>query len=54
MLKLVFGLFGAAMVVAFLSAFILKVKEPAMTTVAVIGVVMMLIDLWQARNEKDV
>jgi xanthosine utilization system XapX-like protein len=53
-MKLLFGLLGAAMVVAFLAAFILKVKEPAMTVVAVIGVVMMLVDLWQARNEADV
>lgn len=54
MLKLIFGLLGAVMVIAFLSAFILKVKEPAMTAVAALGVVMMLVDLWQARNEKDV
>lgn len=53
-MKLIFGLIGAAMVIAFLSAFILKVREPAMTVVAVLGVVMMLVDLWQARNEKDV
>jgi xanthosine utilization system XapX-like protein len=53
-MKLFFGLLGATMVVAFLAAFILKVKEPAMTIVAVIGVVMMLVDLWQARNEADV
>ena len=53
-MKLLFGLMGAALVVAFLAAFILKVKEPAMTIVAVIGVVMMLVDLWQARNEADV
>ena len=53
-MKLIFGLLGAAMVVAFLAAFVLKVKEPAMTTVAVIGVLMMLVDLWQARNEVDV
>lgn len=53
-MKLVFGLIGAAMVIAFLSAFVLKVKEPAMIAVAVVGIVMMLVDLWQARNEKDV
>ncbi len=53
MMKLVFGLVGAAMVITFLIAFVVKVKEPAMMVVAAIGVVMMLVDVWQARNEKD-
>ncbi len=53
-MKLWFGLLGAAMMIAFLASFVVKVKEPAMVVVAVIGIVMMLIDLWQARNEPDV
>lgn len=53
-MKLWFGLLGAAMMIAFLASFVVKVKEPAMVAVAVIGIVMMLIDLWQARNEPDV
>lgn len=52
-MKLIFGLIGAAMMVAFLAAFVVKVAEPAMAVVVVIGVVMMLVDLWQARNEAD-
>jgi xanthosine utilization system XapX-like protein len=52
-MKLVFGLIGAALMVAFLASFVIKVREPAMIVVVLIGVVMMLIDLWQARNEAD-
>ena len=52
-MKLLFGLLGAVMMVAFLASFILKVKEPSMMAVAAIGIVMMLVDLWQARNEAD-
>ncbi|MDP3083899.1 MAG: hypothetical protein Q8N44_09450 [Rubrivivax sp.] len=52
-MKLLFGLIGAALVIAFLGSIAIKVKEPAMIAVMVIGVVMMLVDLWQARNESD-
>lgn len=52
-MKLLFGLVGAAMMLAFLASFVIKVKEPAMMVVVAIGVVMMFVDLWQARNEVD-
>ena len=52
-MKLIYGLIGAGLLIAFLSSFIIKVKEPAMMGVAAIGIVMMLVDLWQARNESD-
>jgi hypothetical protein len=52
-MKLLFGLLGAALMVAFLASFVVKVKEPAMIVVVLIGVAMMLVDLWQARNEAD-
>ncbi|MEO5696791.1 MAG: hypothetical protein ABIQ60_06600 [Burkholderiaceae bacterium] len=52
-MKLWFGLLGAAMMLAFLASFVIKVKEPAMMVVVVIGVVMMVVDLWHARNEED-
>jgi xanthosine utilization system XapX-like protein len=52
-MKLVFGLLGATLMVTFLASFVIKVREPAMIAVVLIGVVMMLIDLWQARNEAD-
>jgi tetrahydromethanopterin S-methyltransferase subunit D len=52
-MKLLFGLMGAALMIAFLASFVLKVREPALVTVVMIGVAMMLVDLWQARNERD-
>jgi xanthosine utilization system XapX-like protein len=52
-MKLLFGLIGAALMVAFLASFVIKVKEPAMIVVVLVGIVMMLVDLWQARNEAD-
>lgn len=52
-MKLLFGLIGAAMVIAFLASFVLKVPEPALIIVMLIGVGMMMVDLWQARNEVD-
>lgn len=52
-MKLLFGLIGAVLVIAFLGTIVIKVREPAMIIVVLIGVVMMLVDLWQARNEAD-
>ena len=52
-MKLWYGLFGAVVMVAFLASFVIKIKEPAMIVVVLIGVVMMVVDLWQSRNESD-
>lgn len=52
-MKLWFGLLGAAMMIAFLAGFVIKVKEPAMIIVVLVGIAMMVVDLWQARNEED-
>ena len=52
-MKLIYGLVGAALMIAFLASFIVKVKEVAMIAVALIGIALMCIDLWQARNEAD-
>ncbi|HEX9721325.1 MAG TPA: hypothetical protein VGA59_16530 [Ramlibacter sp.] len=52
-MKLVFGLLGAILMVAFLTSFVIKVKEISMVVVALIGIALMLVDLWHARNEPD-
>lgn len=52
-MKLTFGLIGAALMIAFLGSIVIKVPEVALIVVMLIGVVMMLVDLWQARNEAD-
>jgi hypothetical protein len=52
-MKLVYGLIGAGLMTAFLANFVLKIKEPAMMVVVAIGLVMVFVDLWQARNEAN-
>ncbi len=52
-MKLLFGLIGAVLMIAFLASLIFKVRETAMIVVVLVGVAMMFIDLWQARNEAD-
>lgn len=52
-MKLLFGLIGAALMIAFLASFVIKIQEVPMIVVVLIGVAMMLVDLWQARNEAD-
>ena len=52
-MKLVFGLIGAVMLIAFLGSIVLKVRELSLIVVVLIGIVMMLVDLWQARKEAD-
>jgi galactitol-specific phosphotransferase system IIC component len=52
-MKLLYGLIGAALMIAFLASFVVKVRDAAMIVVVLIGIVMMVVDLWQARNEAD-
>ena len=52
-MKLLFGLIGAVMMIAFLASFVIKIQEVAMIVVVLVGVVMMFVDLWHARNEPD-
>ncbi|HUG23721.1 hypothetical protein [Piscinibacter sp.] len=52
-MKLLFGLIGATLMIAFLASFVIKVKEPAMIVVVLIGIAMMIVDLWNARDEPD-
>jgi len=52
-MKLWYGIFGAVVMMAFLASFVIKIKEPAMIVVVLIGVAMMVVDLWQSRNESD-
>jgi uncharacterized membrane protein len=52
-MKLVYGLIGAGLLTTFLASFVLKIKEPAMMAVVLVGLVMAFVDLWQARNETN-
>lgn len=52
-MKLWYGIVGAALMITFLANFVIKIKEPAMMGVVLIGLIMMIVDLWQSRNESD-
>ncbi len=52
-MKLLYGLIGAALVVAFLGSVIWKVREVSLVIVVLIGIALMMVDLWHARNEAD-
>lgn len=52
-MKLLYGLIGAALVIAFLGSVVWKVREVSLVVVILIGVALMLVDLWHARNEAD-
>lgn len=52
-MKLLYGLIGAALVIAFLGSVVWKVREVSLVVVILIGVALMLVDLWHARDEAD-
>jgi len=52
-LKIIAGIIAALLLVAFLAPPVLKLKDEALTAVVLIGVVMMLVDLWQSLKAKD-
>jgi len=51
--KILAGVVAAALLVLFIAPVVIKLKEVALTLVALVGVVMMLADLWQALRSKD-
>jgi hypothetical protein len=51
--KIFAGLIAVALMLAYLLPLVLKLKEMALAGVVAIGVVMMLIDLWQSLRAGD-
>ncbi|MGD9952670.1 MAG: hypothetical protein AB7S87_08840 [Burkholderiales bacterium] len=51
--KIVAGVIAATLLVAFLAPPAVKLKEGALIAVMLIGVGMMLVDLWQSLQSKD-
>ncbi len=51
--KIFSGLISVALLVAFVTPVVWKLKDVALTTVVLIGMVMMLVDLWQSMQAKD-
>lgn len=52
-MKLWFGLLGAPMLTAIQASVVVKVREPTISIVVLVGVIMTVVDLWQARDEPD-
>lgn len=52
-LKLVAGLIAIALAVAFLAPPIVKLKDVVLIIVVLIGVVMMVVDVWQSLRSKE-
>ena len=47
------GVLAVALMLAYITPVVIKLREPALTGVAIMGVAMMLIDLWQSLKSKD-
>jgi hypothetical protein len=52
-LKIAAGVLAVALMLIYLAPVVLKLKEPALTIVVAMGVIMMLVDLWQSFKAKD-
>jgi len=52
-IKIFAAIVAVALVLGFLGAPVFKLKEVALGVVILIGVVMMLVDLWQSLQSKD-
>lgn len=52
-IKIFSALVAVVLMVSFLSPVVLKLKDVALGAVIVIGIVMMLIDLWQSLQSTD-
>ena len=51
--KQITGLIAVALMVAFLLPTAIKLKDAALATVIAVGVVLMLLDLYQSLHERD-
>jgi hypothetical protein len=52
-LKIFAGILAVALMLIYLAPVVLKLLQPALTTVVVIGIAMMLVDLWQSLQSKE-
>ncbi len=51
--KLIFGLISMALFTVFVGAVVLKLKDPALITVVVVGIAMMVYDFIEFLREND-
>jgi len=51
--KIIAGIVAAALLIAFIGPLVVKLRDPALIVVALLGVGMMAVDLWQSLKAKD-
>jgi hypothetical protein len=51
--RIVAGIVAAALVVLFIAPVVVKLKDVALSFVVLVGVSMMIIDIWQSLKSKD-
>lgn len=52
-LKVIAGIFAAALLLIYVAPVVIRLKDTALWVVALIGIGMMLVDLWQSLRSKD-
>jgi hypothetical protein len=52
-LKIIAGIFAAALLLIYVAPVVLRLKDTALWIIALIGIGMMLVDLWQSLRSKD-
>ena len=53
LMKILAGILAAVLVLAFVAPPAYKLKDPALIAVIILGIVLMLIDLWQSLRERE-
>lgn len=51
-LKIIAGIVAIVLMLAYLAPIVVKLQDPALTGVILVGVAMMLVDLWQSLQSK--
>lgn len=51
--KVFAGIVAAVLLIGFISPVVVKLREPALVVVAIIGIAMMGVDIWQSLKSKD-
>lgn len=52
-LKIVAGIIGVALLLAYVAPVVLRLKDVALSIVVLIGIAMMLVDLWQSLQSRE-
>ena len=52
-LRIFAGILAVSLMLIYLAPVVLKLRQPALTIVVLIGIVMMLVDLWQSLKSGD-